>query len=280
MMDIKERKKILFDVIQLEKERDEFKEEIFVKEKEMKKLNSDLEYAQEEYNKLENSGIQKFFLGITGKREARLQEAQNEIRRIRSEIASVDFAITSARNRMDNIADELEETADYVKECISFLAETEDGDKIKSLITVAREIPVICNEISEKMIELKPLLTKAEEIYTYGDINADLSGRRYNRKDSTLRELTWEIAPVVKKLISRIDEYNLIVPEGLRIEFREKWMDEEDYWKGQQLAEDSYDRIKKVDDWFFRFTNLWKKMKKQQDEVLEQMRNEVLDYLV
>ena len=93
-MDIKERKKILFDVIQLEKERDEFKEEIFVKEKEMKKLNSDLEYAQEEYNKLENSGIQKFFLGITGKREARLQEAQNEIRRIRSEIASVDFAIT------------------------------------------------------------------------------------------------------------------------------------------------------------------------------------------
>ncbi|MBR2044517.1 MAG: hypothetical protein IJ958_00085, partial [Agathobacter sp.] len=85
---------------------------------------------------------------------------------------------------------------------------------------------------------------------------------------------------VVKKLISRIDEYNLIVPEGLRIEFREKWMDEEDYWKGQQLAEDSYDRIKKVDDWFFRFTNLWKKMKKQQDEVLEQMRNEVLDYLV
>ena len=56
-------------------------------------------------------------------------------------------------------------------------------------------------------------------------------------------------------------------------------MDNKDYWAGQQLAEDSHARIQKVDDWFFRFDSLWKKMKNRQYEAEEIIRSEVLEYL-
>ena len=49
-------------------------------------------------------------------------------------------------------------------------------------------------------------------------------------------------------------------------------MDKKDFWEGQHLAEASHERVKKVDDWFFRFESLWNKMKKQQTD----MKNELL----
>lgn len=278
-MDINEGKKVLSDTIQLQKERDEYEAEISSKEKALKKLNMDLEFAEDEYRKLENSAVKKLFLGIMGKREASLQDAQNEIRRLHGEVANIEFTITSARNRIEHIEDELQNREEHVMEGLSILEKTENGDFIKKSFLISKELPVISQKVAEKNKELKKLLERATEIYTYGDIHSDMSGHRYNKRDTTLRNHTLEIKKVVKELITYLDAYNSLVPQEIQIIFREDWMDNEHYWDGQQLAEDSYSRVKKVDDWCFRFSNLWKKMKKQHDEVLTQLRNELLEYM-
>ena len=84
----------------------------------------------------------------------------------------------------------------------------------------------------------------------------------------------------MRELVEDLDQYNSMAPQEIQVEFREDWMKDEHYWEGQQLAEDSYARVKKVDDWCFRFSALWKKMKKLQAEVLEQLRGELVDKLV
>lgn len=235
----------MFDTIQLEKERDKYETEISSKQRILKKLNMDLEFAQDEYKKLENSRVKKLLLGLMGKREESLQDAQNEIRKLRGEAINVELAITSAKNRLEYIEEELQKTAEYVEQCVSGLEELDNGDFLKKSFLVSSELPVLCAKISEKNKELKSLLIRAEEIYAYGDVNYDMSGHKYNKRDSTLRNHTLEIKVVVKELIEYLDTYNLLVPEEIQIEFHETWMDDEHYWDGQQLAEDSYSRVKK-----------------------------------
>ena len=80
-------------------------------------------------------------------------------------------------------------------------------------------------------------------------------------------------------MLEHIARYNAYAPEEIKITIHEEWMDNKDYWAGQQIAEDSHARIKKVDDWFFRFESLWNKLKKRQREAEDIMRSEVLEYL-
>ena len=62
---------MLADIIRLEKEREEYETEILLKEKNLRKLKAELELAETEYNKLENSGLKKLLLGVVGKRNTR-----------------------------------------------------------------------------------------------------------------------------------------------------------------------------------------------------------------
>ena len=157
--------------------------------------------------------------------------------------------------------------------------EGEEAKTIKWRIIALKELSRMRYAITEDIVQMQAVLKRAEEIWIYGDIKADMSGRRYNSKDSTLRAHTALIKQAVSELIEHITRYNAYAPEEIKIVFHEDWMDDKDYWAGQQLAEDSHDRIKKVDDWFFRFESLWKKLKKRQNEAEDIMRNEVLEYL-
>ena len=157
--------------------------------------------------------------------------------------------------------------------------EGEEGNDIRWRIIALKELSSMQYDIGEDIVEMKALLKKAEDIWVYGDIKADLSGRRYNSKDSTLRAHTALIKRTVSDLLEHIARYNAYAPEEIKITIHEEWMDNKDYWAGQQIAEDSHARIQKVDDWFFRFESLWNKLKKRQKEAEDIMRSEVLEYL-
>lgn len=277
-MEKKELEKIVKERVLLEQSRTELVEQLPSLEKEARKYARLLEMAEENKDRLENSRLKMLVLGVLGKKEERLQQEENNVRRARGEANSAQFELDSAKNRIQSIAVELSGTEDLLEEFLSLL-EGEEGNALKWRIIALKELSNMKYAIAEDIVEMKAVLKRAEEIWVYGDIQVDLSGRRYNKKDSTLRAHTAQIKKAVSELIEHITRYNAYAPEEIKIIFHEDWMDNKDYWAGQQLAEDSHDRIKKVDDWFFRFESLWNKMKKRQNEAEDIMRSEVLEYL-
>lgn len=277
-MEKKELKQIVIERVQLEQSRTELLEQIPSLEKNAKKIADLLEIAEENKLKLENSKLNLFLLGVLGKKEERLQQEDNNVRRAKADAVAAQFALDSVKNRIESIAVELNGTEDLLEDFLSSL-EGEDGNVVRWRIIALKELSDMRYAIDEDIVEMKALLKKAEEIWVYGDIQADLSGRRYNKKDSTLRAHTALIKRAVSDLMEHITRYNAYAPEEIKIIYHEDWMDDKAYWDGQQLAEDSHERIKKVDDWFFRFESLWKKMKKHQMEAEDIMRSEVVEYL-
>ena len=273
-----ELKKIIRERIELEQNRTELLEQLPALEKEAKKSADLLEEAEESKQRLENSKLNMLVLGVFGKKEERLQQEENNLRKAKGEANVAQFELESAKNRIQSIAVELSGTEDLLEEFLSSL-EGEEGNAIKWRIIALKELSNMKYAIAEDITEMKAVLKRAEEIWVYGDIKTDLSGRRYNSKDSTLRAHTALIKKAVSELVEHITRYNAYAPEEIKIISHEAWMDDKDYWAGQQLAEDSHDRIKKVDDWFFRFESLWNKMKKRQNEAEDIMRSEVLEYL-
>ena len=277
-MDNKELKKIVLDRIVLERERAELLEEIPAVEKKIKKLANAVEEAQSDKEKLENSKINLFFLGVLGKKEERLQQEDNAVRNIRGEFSAAEYELNSIKNRIESIAIELSGTEDLLDEFLALL-EGEEGEEIKNCIITLTELSNLRCCIDENIIETKKHLAKAGEIWIYGDIQTDLSGRRYNKKDVTLRNQTRLIQQSISGLIDLLEKYNAVAPEEIKIIYHEDWMDNKDYWANQQIAEDSHARIKKVDDWFYRFETCWNKMKKQQNEEEEILRDEITEFL-
>lgn len=277
-MEKMELKKIIRERIELEQNRTELLEQLPALEKEAKKSANLLEEAVESKQRLENSKLNMLVLGVFGKKEERLQQEENNVRKAKGEANAAQFELESAKNRIQSIAVELSGTEDLLEEFLSSL-EGEEGNAIRWRIIALKEISNMRYAIGEDIAQMKAVLKKAEEIWVYGDIKADMSGRRYNSKDSTLRAHTALIKKAVSELIEHITRYNAYAPEEVKVIFHEDWMDNKDYWAGQQLAEDSHDRIKKVDDWFFRFESLWNKLKKRQNEAEDIMRSEVLEYL-
>ena len=247
-------------------------------EKNAKKFANLLEMAEESKQKLENSKLNQLVLGVFGKKEERLQQEENNVRKARGEANAAQFELDSAKERIHSIAVELSGTEDLLEEFLSSL-EGEEGNDIRWRIIALKELSSMQYAIGEDIVEMKALLKKAEDIWVYGDIKADLSGRRYNSKDSTLRAHTALIKRTVSDLLEHIARYNAYAPEEVKVTIHEEWMDNKDYWAGQQIAEDSHARIQKVDDWFFRFESLWNKLKKRQKEAEDIMRSEVLEYL-
>ena len=277
-MDRNEIKKLVVNRIELEKERAELKDQLPSLEKNVRKQTALLEMAEENKQRVENSKINMLLLSITGKKEERLQQEENEVRMARGEVNAAQFALDSSNSRLESIAIELNGTEDLLEDFLASL-EGEEAKTIKWRIIALKELSSMQYAIAEDIVQMNAVLKRAEEIWVYGDIQADLSGRRYNRKDTTLREHTGAIKRAVAELIEHLTRYNAYAPEEIKVIFHEDWMDNKDYWVGQQLAEDSHARIKKVDDWFFRFESLWKKLKKRQNEAEDIMRSEVLEYL-
>lgn len=277
-MEKMELKQIVVERIQLEQSRTELLEQLPSLEKNAKKFANLLEIAEESKQKLENSKLNQLVLGVFGKKEERLQQEENNVRKARGEANAAQFELDSAKERIHSIAVELSGTEDLLEEFLSSL-EGEEGNDIRWRIIALKELSSMQYAIGEDIVEMKALLKKAEDIWVYGDIKADLSGRRYNSKDSTLRAHTTLIKRAVSDLLEHIARYNAYAPEEIKITIHEEWMDNKDYWAGQQIAEDSHARIKKVDDWFFRFESLWNKLKKRQREAEDIMRSEVLEYL-
>ena len=275
-MEKNEIKKIIINRIELESKRANLQEQLVALEKNARKTAMLLEGAEEEKQRLENSKLNMLVLGMFGKKEERLQQEEVVVRKARGEANAAQFELDSVKNRIQSIAAELEDTEPVLEE---FLISLEEGDITKETIITLKELSNMRCVISEDIVEMKALLKRAEEIWVYGDVQVDFSGRRYNKKDTTLREHTYLIKKSVNKLIEHITHYNVYAPEEIKINFREEWMEDKDYWERQQLAEDSHERVQKVDDWFFRFESLWNKMKKQQNEAEEIIRSEILECL-
>lgn len=277
-MERNELKKLIINRIELEAERATLQEQIPSMEKNVRKMKVLLEEAEESKQRVESSKLNMLVLGVFGKKEERLQQEENNIRKARGEASAAQFELDSLNGRLHSIAVELNGTEDLLEDFFATLDEKE-GVVIKDRMIALKELSNMKIAIAEDIAQMKSVLKKAEEIWVYGDIKADLSGRRFNSKDSTLRAHTVHIKNAVVELISHLNQYNAYAPEEIKIVFHEEWMDNKDYWAGQQLAEDSHARIQKVDDWFFRFESLWNKMKNRQNEAEEIMRSEVLEYL-
>lgn len=276
-MTINDAKKVMLDKVNLEIEAAELGEEIKAKEKLIKKLRYEADEMQMQYDDLANSGVKQFFLGLTGKKEARLQEAQNEVRRTKGELSSAEFELESLKVRVEDIELTRKEIESVCNECLSLIDEV-DGTEIKNHILAISEVPRLGAKISTCLTELRPHFTTAYDIYAIRATTMTTPGTHLN-KDSMMRKHSGLIENGVNQIIELLNTYNLYAPEEIKIEFHAKWMDKENYWEEQQMAYDTMERIKKVEDWFYRLDNCWKGMGKQQKESMKKLQEAVLAYL-
>lgn len=237
-----------------------------------------LETVEENKQKLENSKIKLFALGILGKKEECLEQAEMDVHKARGEANEAQFELESVQERIRSISAKLSDTKELLEDYFDLL-EKEGDTTIKERILTLNELTNLKSVIEEDIKRMKKLLSRAEEIWIYGDIQADISGKFYNKKDATLREHTYLIKSAVTDFVEHLTRYNAYAPEVIRIAFHEDWMDEKSYWDQQQLASDSHDRIKKVDNWFFNFELSWNRLKKSQKEAEGIMRSEIVKCL-
>lgn len=280
-MNINDAKKVMLDRVNLEMEAAELGNEIQAKEKQIKKLSYWADEMQMQYDDLKNSGMRMFFLGLIGKKEARLQETQNEVRRTRGELSSAEFELESLKARVEDIQQTRKEIELVCNECMTLIAEM-DGAQIKTKILAISEVPRLCAEICTRLAEVKPLFATAYDLYqtrTIAHSRPSAMEGTFNNKDSDMRKLSKSIESGVDEIIQLLHTYNEYAPEEIKIEFHDKWMDKENYWAEQQMAYDSMERIKKVEDWFYRLDNCWKAMGKQKKEAMQKLQEEVFIYL-
>lgn len=276
-MTINDAKKVMLDKVNMDIEAAEIRNEILVKEKHIKKLEYWAEELQMQYDDLTNSGMRQFFLGLVGKKEERLQEAQNEVHKKNSELSSAKFELESLKNRLEDIEETTKEIEATCNTCLDVLAET-DGEGVRTKLLAISEIPRLCTEITNQLKEVKPHFTTAYDIYQTRTGRPTTPGT-YLNMDAMMRRHSKLIEDGVKHIIELLNAYNLYAPEEIKIEFHSKWMEKENYWEEQQKAYDTMERIKKVEDWFYRLDNCWKVMWKQQKEAMEKVQEEVLAYL-
>jgi len=276
-MTINDAKKVMLDKVNLEIEVAELRDEIKAKERQIKRLRNEVDEMQMQYDDLANSKVRQFFLGLTGKKEARLQEAQNEVRRTNGELSSAEFELESLKKRVEDIEQTQAEIESVCNECMKVIEEMDGSDVKMKLISIGA-VPRIRMEITEGLAEVKPLFTTAYDIYAIRTGVPTTPGT-YINKDSEMRKLSREIEQGVNHIIEMLNSYNLYVPKEIKIEFHAKWMEKENYWEEQQMAYDTMERIKTVEEWFCRVENCWKVMQKQQKKEMQKVQEEVLAYL-
>ena len=281
-MTINDAKKVMLDKVNLEIEAAELGEEIKAKEKQIKNLRNEADEMQMQYDGLVNSGIKQFFLGLTGKKATRLEEAQNEVRRAQGELSAAEFELRSFHARVEEINQTKKEIESVCNECLKVIEENDDAG-VKNKILAVGEVPRLIAEISTCLGEMRPLFTTAYDIYaaprTARGVSGGSSVSAFYNKDLEMRKQSKLIETKINQIIELLNTYNLYAPEEIKIEFHSKWMEKENYWEGQQMDYDTMERIKKVEDWFYRLDNCWKAMRKQQKNAMQGIQEEVLAYL-
>lgn len=281
-MNISDAKKVMLDRINLAIEEAQLSDEIQTKKKQMKKLEYWVDELQMQYDDLANSGMRQFFLGLIGKKEERLQDAQNEVRMKVAELSSVKFELESLQSKVEDIQQTKNEIESTCNTCLEVIAET-DGDEMKSKLLSITEVSKVYADITDSLAEAKPLFATAYDIYaaprTSRTITGGSSVSAFYNKDYELKKQSRLIEKKINQIIELLNTYNLYVPDEIKIEFHSKWMEKENYWENQQMDYDTMERIKTVDEWFFGLDSRWKVMRKQQKEAMKKVEEEVLAYL-
>ena len=277
-MNISYAKKVMLDRVHLATEEAQLNDEIREKEKQVKKLVNIAEEKQKEQNSLENSGMRQFFLGLMGKKEQYLQDAQNEVRRSNSELSAAKFELESLQKKSEEIRQTIQETESVCHDCVKIIAE-DGGQDIRMKLLAITEVPNLCATISEKMAAMNPHFNNSYAIWRVGEPTASAFDGNANNRSKAMRKHCKLIENGVNEIIELLNTYNSYVPDEIKIEFHDKWMDNEKFWTEQDMPENSLDICRKVEDWAFRLETCWKGMKKQQTATMQTLREEVLAYL-
>lgn len=196
---MKDARMTILERVNIEIERTDLQESIALLEKQIKRLSGDIEDAQSEYDNLSGSGMKGFFLGLTGKKETRLQEMQNNIRKLRSELVSAEFEVNSAKARIEEIAKEVENTQEPFQEHMKLYEKENSVEAVKELRMIL-ELPTVCKEIEKIFPEIKPLVTKAADIYDRITKVDEWFYGVYNRWNSLRKQRN----EVIKTLIEKV----------------------------------------------------------------------------
>ena len=152
-METEEKRNLLVKIIRLEKEQADLETEISSQQKALNKLSFELEFAQDEFEKLENSKAKRFLLGLTGKLETSLQDTQSEIRKLQGAISNAKIIISNAEHRIENIEIELQSTMEYDGEFVSILSESENGNYLIQSFSVVRNLPILNKEAKRRVVK-------------------------------------------------------------------------------------------------------------------------------
>lgn len=243
--------------------------ELNSKELEKNQLKSALTEVDNKIEELNSSSLKNILLSLTHKKEATLQELEDELSALNSKLVIAEYEETSLKAKLDTISKENEEIY------IQLLANPDITNEIKNKLITFHNFPTLCESITNKLKELKKFCSLADDIYYYGDIHYDKMGHKYNKKEITLKEYANSIKNNSNELVKLLNQYNTIVPSDKTISLNEEWMDNPTYWNNQQIASDSYNRISEVNTWLVQFNLDWRIKNTLHQAILTNLKDQI-----
>lgn len=205
---------------------------------EVGKLTHTFHLREEEADSLTGFSIQGLFLGLTGKKEERLAEAQKKLRSAKLAVDQAQVDLDSLQQRLLTLEQELQDTApeeDTYEQEITRLVSDQLPASLTSAQSQMKQITQIHTALTpakEKTTELKELLKHAEYIFQVGDIQVDYTGRRYNNRFHTMQEHSYPSQKCLTELLTLLQQYNQHITEISSIpaiELTDAWATDPNY---------------------------------------------------
>lgn len=208
--------------MELEQEQAELAERMKALRLELRTLVRQEEEAREAAEKLE--GISGLLLRLTGKKEARQQEAQRSVAAALSARQNGEFRLHTAEQRIKEIEEELAATERDELDWIALLEpRCEDLEAVKNAAMDLRQARFLRHQLPELANRLAPLVEKALVYDTYGDVQTHLSGGRYDNRAKSLKEQNRLCQPVLTTYSETVRACMDLLPEDLRPEWDGPW---------------------------------------------------------
>lgn len=247
-----------------------------------KQAETELANKLAEEKKLSETNLKNKCLSILGLMEGKSETLQREIYAIRTTVNHFTGEYDFMNERMQEIELLLSNSASEDIEFLKYVSERyseEDHAKLEELLVATKRYPMVCYAINSQLVEFQDRLNEELKIYTYGDLRTELSGRTYDAKYNTMKSMCLDMKNFLAEFIDLLEEYNAYVSESHRIDLKEEWIQNQNYWDNYQLPEDIHNRFKVIDNWHYSFTWNWKRQKTDRKAIEESLRNQLIEVL-
>ena len=252
MPDLRELRALLAHREALELELAELEPQLRPLERENLRLQIEVNNKQLDADSLSKPGLRTLFLGWTGKKEAARTTALRELRNAREQLHSTTFRLETLRSRVEAIRQELRTTSEAEADCLRLWKEQtgREHEEADQLMRRVMEDTALSERFFRELKTLKDRLSVLDSYYATGDIQTDLTGRRYDNKFHTMKKHASPCQDALTSFLKSFDAYTSRYKPDLQFPVPDSRIMQADYLTAPSFdARELYEQAERVSAW-------------------------------